>query len=99
MGDGVRTALHKLHSMPRPSADGKWSLVAGGRTHPPYYVQMYHEGSVCEETKQRRSIEVRIFCATDRKQHNSFTVRERATCRYILSFTSVALCNWPEMAA
>lgn len=66
----------------------------GGNGPPPYFRQLYGNGTLCGLTGQPRQAEVRLYCAPDKPSHVS-SVKEVSTCSYLLSVSSGALCAHP----
>jgi hypothetical protein len=56
--------------------------------------QVYNGGEPCDVTGKPRETEVRLVCSEDGKEMVA-SLRESATCRYTLVFTTPRLCSHP----
>eukprot|EP01012_Entosiphon_sulcatum_P009396 TRINITY_DN15266_c0_g1_i1.p1 TRINITY_DN15266_c0_g1~~TRINITY_DN15266_c0_g1_i1.p1 ORF type:complete len:731 (+),score=88.77 TRINITY_DN15266_c0_g1_i1:25-2193(+) len=96
--DGVSTPLRKLELHPEPSASGIWEFVPRNSTNQGHhYHTPFYDGTVCEESREARMTDVRLFCTGDLRRNNTLQVVEYKVCRYLLNFYSTVPCTWPEM--
>ncbi|WOK92630.1 hypothetical protein Cni_G01321 [Canna indica] len=59
-----------------------------------YHPQLYTNGTICDLTNQRRETEIRFVCADPPVLISS--IKEVATCKYIVTVQSPLLCKHPR---
>ena len=70
--------------------------VSAGSLLPPALAQLYPGGTACDMTGKPRSTEVRVVC--DAEDTLAFqSVQEAATCQYIVTLSSMFVCEHPEL--
>ncbi|KAK9814659.1 hypothetical protein WJX72_009344 [[Myrmecia] bisecta] len=70
-------------------------LDASGVTEVKYVSNMYTNGEPCDITGQHRETEVRYLCSED-GQDQIASIKEPATCHYLLTLHTPRLCKHPQ---
>ncbi len=71
--------------------------VSVGLPEAPALVQMFTDGTPCDETGKARETEVRFVCQGDEALQLR-SVKEVATCRYVVSIAAAAACAHSELS-
>ncbi|PSC72091.1 endoplasmic reticulum lectin 1-like isoform B [Micractinium conductrix] len=71
------------------------SDVSGGMR---YITQLYSEGEECDLTGQPRQVEVRFTCGADAGGTRLLSIKEPASCAYVLTVATPRLCKHPAFA-
>ncbi len=101
---GVGTIADTVNSRER-LASGQTGVHQGGSIAPlssgtpeaPALVQFYASGTVCAETGRGREAEVRFVCQADEALHIQ-SVKELATCQYVITVGVAAACQHEDLA-
>lgn len=73
-----------------------FTSVSAGLPEAPALVQLYGDGTPCDETGRPRESEVRFVCQGDEALLLR-SVKEVATCRYVVTVAAAAACSHPEL--
>lgn len=85
-----------LYAAENAAGDGSKDIHVddGSKQEVAYYRQQYTRGTKCDVTGEARVTEVQFKCATD-SLNVVASVKEKATCSYIVVFYTPLICNHP----